>query len=296
MIDYSLAPDNGFQIDSKCFNSKLRFLSLFDMLKAYAFGFYKVAIGLQNLRVYAGLCSSRDTINTSTQAEFERFLTSMKDECRNLELKHTLNMTLGIESKYRSKIESKGYSMRNAAYTDFDLLNDLDALDISFSSELREEVIFRLPSERNGYFEKDDLFGPEVTIAFPSAIDDIRNAGTCFAVEQWDACAFHLMRVLERGLRVLATKFSVTFNNTTWHNIIEQIESKIRKMDSSFGADWKEQQKFCSEAASQFMFLKDAWRNHIMHLSDVYDEGKALSVLRHVHELMRTLAKGGLHE
>jgi hypothetical protein len=67
-------------------------------------------------------------------------------------------------------------------------------------------------------------------------------------------------------------------------------------MDSSFGADWKEQQKFCSQAASQFMFLKDAWRNHIMHLSDVYDEGKALSVLRHVHELMQILAKGGLHE
>jgi hypothetical protein len=44
------------------------------------------------------------------------------------------------------------------------------------------------------------------------------------------------------------------------------------------------------------MFLKDAWRNHIMHLSDVYDEGKALSVLRHVHELMQNLAKGGLHE
>jgi hypothetical protein len=67
-------------------------------------------------------------------------------------------------------------------------------------------------------------------------------------------------------------------------------------MNSSFGVDWKEQQKFCSEAASQFMFLKDAWRNHIMHLSDVYDEGKTLSVFRHVQELMRTLAKSGLHE
>ena len=44
------------------------------------------------------------------------------------------------------------------------------------------------------------------------------------------------------------------------------------------------------------MFLKDAWRNHIMHLSDVYDEGKALSVLRHVHELMQILAKHGLYE
>jgi hypothetical protein len=203
-------------------------------------------------------------------------------------------MALGIESKYRSKKEGDRYPYEKYAYPD--LANDLAAIDISFSSELHEELIFRIASGKNDYFEKDDLFGPEVSSAFPSAADNIRNAGTCFAVEQWDACVFNLMRLLELGIRVLAIKFNVPFQNTTWHTIIEQIEASVRRMDSSFGADWKEQQKFCSQAASQFMFLKDAWRNHIMHLSDVYDEGKALSVLRHVHELMQILAKGGLHE
>lgn len=95
---------------------------------------------------------------------------------------------------------------------------------------------------------------------------------------------------------MLATKFNVPFQNTTWHTIIEQIEASVRRMDSSFGVDWKEHQKFYSKAARHFMFLKDAWRSHIMHLSDVYDEGKSQSVLRHLHELMQTLAKDGLHE
>jgi hypothetical protein len=67
-------------------------------------------------------------------------------------------------------------------------------------------------------------------------------------------------------------------------------------MDSSFGLDWKDKQKFYSEAASQFMFLKEAWRNYAMHVGDVYDEGKALSVLTHVRVVMQALAKGGLEE
>jgi hypothetical protein len=295
LAGYVLVQVGGFQLGFKDSKPKL-LLSLLDMLKAYALGFYKVAIDLQELRVYASLRSGETKISSFTQANFEKLLASMKEECRNLELSHTLKMALGIESKYRTKIEGKADRILGECYTDSDLLSDLDTLDMSFSNELGGELIFRIASGRNGYFEKDDLFGPEVTSAFPSSIDNIRNAGTCFAVEQYDACVFHLMRVLEHGIRVLATKFNVPFQNTTWHTIIQQIEASVRGMNSSFGADWKEQQKFCSEAASQFMFLKDAWRNHIMHLSDVYDEGKALSVFRHSHELMRTLAKGGLHE
>ena len=295
MVGYYLAQDGGFQLGSKGLTLKLRFLGLLDMLKAYAIGSYKVALDLQNLRVHAGLSRSvGGTVDLLDQTKFEKFLASMKEECASLELKHTLNMTLGIESKYRSRKRGDYYTYEQYTYSD--LVNDLDALDISFSSELREELIFRLPSERRDYFEKDDLFGSEVTGAFPSAIENVRNAGTCFAVEQWDACVFHLLRVLECVIRVLATKFDLPFQTNTWDTIIQQIEASVRGMNSSFGADWKEQQKFCSEAASQFMFLKDAWRNHIMHLNDVYDEGKALSVLRHVDVLMRTLAKGGLHE
>ena len=68
-------------------------------------------------------------------------------------------------------------------------------------------------------------------------------------------------------------------------------------MDSSFGADWKEQQKFYSQAATHFMFLKDAWRNHVMHARDVlYDERRALSVFTQVKEFMQALAEGGLSE
>lgn len=296
--DYALAEGSDFQLGSGRSNSKPATFSLLDMLKAYATGFYKIALSLQALRAKAGLnTNSKNTIPALVQKEFEDFLSLIEEECRNLELAHTLAMAVGIESRYRSKIsnETTNYFLQDY-YTSLSLFNDLDTLDLSFSNELASDLIFRIAPSKIDYFEKDDLFGSEVTSSFPSAVEDVRNAGTCFAVEQWDASVFHLMRVLERGLRVLATKFTIPFQNTTWHTVIEQIEKSVRKMDSSFGPDWKEQQKFYSQAASQFMFLKDAWRNHIMHLGDVYDEGKALSVLTHVRMVMRALADGGLHE
>ncbi len=105
MTEYSLAQDRGFQLGSGRSNSKPAFLSLFDMLKAYAIGFYKVAIGLEEMRAYAGLASGQTKISLSKQGQFEKLLASIKEECKRLELNHTLNMTLGIESKYRRKIE-----------------------------------------------------------------------------------------------------------------------------------------------------------------------------------------------
>lgn len=119
-------------------------VSLLDMLKAYAFGFYTVALALQALRVRANVF--RDTnvnVDEYLKLEFEKLLAALKEECANLSLRHTLNMTLGVESKYRARAYPDKLTYSPDKYTYSDLWNDLDTLDISFSSELREELIFR---------------------------------------------------------------------------------------------------------------------------------------------------------
>jgi len=295
MTQYCLAQDKRFQLGSWRSNSKPAVISLLDMLKAYATGFYKIATALGSMRAYAGISTSASKISSRDSAQFEKVLASIKEECTKLELRHTLSMALSIESNYRLKLSQKDTYL-SKGYTEVDLLHDLNTLDMSFTNELGSDLIFRIAPTKIDYFEKDDLFGSEVTSSFPSAVEDVRNAGTCFAVEQWDASVFHLMKTLERGLHALAAKFGVPFEHETWHKVIEQIEKKVRGMDSSFGPDWKKEKKFYSEAATQFMFLKEAWRNYTMHVGDVYDEGKALSVLTNVHMVMRALAEGGLHE
>jgi hypothetical protein len=262
------------------------------MLQEYAFGFYEVFVRLEKLRNTASLLSYSSYSAPRKVDEFDRkelseCLEAMRRECEAIGLDSTSGLISFIESELQRK---------DAAYTHNDLLKDVETLGFSFTSELRKRFFFIIPDDKKKYFQKDNLFGVEVTKAFPSCDDNVRNAGSCYALEQWDACVFHLMTALGRGLDAMATKFGVPFQNATWHTVIEQIEAKVRRMDSSFGADWKEQQKFYSQAASQFMFLKDAWRNYVMHGRDVYDEGKALSILTHVQVVMRSLAEGGLSE
>jgi hypothetical protein len=259
------------------------------MLQRYAFGFYEVVCRLESLREQARIHRSPSgTLYEYSREDLLKNLREMRTECDVLALSHTSGLTSFFETKIVQK---------NKDYTYGELLNDLDTLSFNFSNELSERVFFRVENKKLEYFQKTDLFGHEVSVAFPSCISEIESAGNCYALEENEASVFHLMRVLERGLRVLAAKFGVDFNHTTWKYVIDQIESKVKKMDSSFGSDWKEQQKFCSQAATQFMFLKDAWRNYVMHVSDVpYDTGTAHSIFLHVRGVMRALAEGGLTE
>jgi hypothetical protein len=170
-------------------------------------------------------------------SELATSLTAMRAECEKLDLNSTADLISHIESEVSRKGED---------YSNGDMVNHLDTLGVSFANELRRKSCFRIAQEKDLYFQNSDSFGTEVNQAFPSCVDEIRNAGNCYALEQNEACVFHLMRVLERGLNALATKFNVPFQHDSWHNIIEQIESKTRKMDSSYGHDWKDQQKFYS--------------------------------------------------
>jgi hypothetical protein len=263
------------------------------MLKRYAFSFYEAVIRIEGLRrdalIWAGSEYSRPRkLDADQLQDLTWTLKLMLAECVMLDLTHTPDLISHIQSHVDLKREN---------YTCGDMLNHLETLASTFVTELRKNSCFRISNEKNKYFQKDDLFGAKVNTAFPSCADEIENAGTCYALEQNEACVFHLMRVLERSLGVLASKFGVSFDHDNWHNIIEQLEAKIRKMDAAtFGPDWKDTQKFYARAANQFMFFKEAWRNHVMHVREVFDEGKALSIFDSVRGFMQTLTEGGLKE
>jgi hypothetical protein len=265
------------------------------MLKRYAFSFYEAATQIEHLRSEARRWVELTGRNRTATEKVDAFrlkdltaaLVEIRAECDKLDLTSTTDLITHIESEV----------LKMKDYTYADMLNHLDTLHVLFGKELQKTSCFRIAQEKDKYFQKDDLFGPEVSRAFGSCVSDIQAAGTCYALEQNEACVFHLMRVLERSLGVLASKFNVPFQNDNWHNIIEQLEVRIRKMDATtFGSDWKDKQKFYAGAANQFMFFKDAWRNHVMHVRDVFDEGKARSVLDSVRVFMQSLTEGGLAE
>jgi hypothetical protein len=157
-------------------------------------------------------------------------------------------------------------------------------------------ILMQLEPDRLQYYDALDLFGEAVSAKFPDAVSDIREAGNCFATGRHTACVFHLMRVLEKGLFALAKSLRIktlkTFNYENWQNIIDQIESKIREAEKSPRSPKKtENLKRLGDAAKEFRYIKNAWRNHVMHSRVSYNESEAESILRHVGEFIKALAK-----
>jgi hypothetical protein len=48
--------------------------------------------------------------------------------------------------------------------------------------------------------------------------------------------------------------------------------------------------QFLSEAAKEFFYFKDGWRNYVAHGRAAYDEHQALGVLEHTRSFMNHLA------
>src|SRR4030095_4078483 len=196
MFGYSLAQNGDFQLGSKCSNSTLASQSLLDMLKRYAFGFYEVISTLENLRHKASLLTfsshfAKREVDIIDLAQINKSLIDMHGQCEVLDVVSTADLIAFMQSEIRRKGRDYNYN---------DLLKDVETLSFSFANELRKRFFFRIPDSKQSYFQKDNLFGPEVSAPFPSCVDEIQRAGSCFALELWDASVFHLMKTLERAL------------------------------------------------------------------------------------------------
>ena len=78
----------------------------------------------------------------------------------------------------------------------------------------RRRWLARRQSGRANSSRGGQLFGDDVARAFPSSKGDIDEAGKCLALDRGTACVFHLMRILEIGLQLLAAKLGISLQWT----------------------------------------------------------------------------------
>lgn len=172
-----------------------------------------------------------------------------------------------------------------------DLATELRVLRETIDNCLRWQCIYRYPLGKSDFLKKwKDDWGP-VPKSFPSAEGDIVAGVDLWALGHSTASVFHFMRVLEHGLRALANEFGRNFDVHNWQVIIDQIEAEIRALGKTLpaGIPKSERLQFLSEAAKEFVYFKDGWRNYVSHNRATYDEHQARSVLEHVRSFMTDL-------
>lgn len=162
--------------------------------------------------------------------------------------------------------------------------------------ELREPAFLIIPADRRYLFEQPKpLFGEKVNDTYLDINMDISAAGRCLALDEWTAVVFHCMRILEIGLRDFGKQVGLLdaeLEMKEWGDILKRIDSKIKGLEQiPKSSDKMMKLTFYSEAASNFRYFKDAWRNHVSHSREHYHEQEAWTVWNHTKDFISLLAE-----
>ncbi len=270
----------------------LQLVSLLEMLEHNAHLFYLTTRNLYELQIMIEReIKERGGMSTLTKREIG-FTNSIIDDIRRACLPLQLFSVLPTLSRFNNV---HFQSLRGAPFTLEQLRVELDRLVEVIAGTLSHNKFMMVPENKAEYYGQPKLFGFAVAERFPKANKEITEAGNCYATGNNTACVFHLMRVLEYGLRALAKKLKVRLPRPTefeeWGKILGGIEKEIDKIEKLPKTRRRQADlEFYHGAAAQFRHFKNAWRNHVMHTQGDYDEYQAMSVMVHVREFTQHLA------
>jgi len=199
-----------------------------------------------------------------------------------------------LEATY-ARLERCGDALRSPVLTYSELSRELRAIREAAEDELKYRYFYYYPREKSKMLLQFESDWSQSNKAFGRAKDDARAAVDCYALNQPTAAVFHCMRVLEHGLKALAASVGLTFDVQQWKNIIDEIEREIEKIRNNgipgIGKAAKDDRlQFLSEAAKEFFYFKDGWRNYLSHNRATYDEHMALGTLEHTRAFMNHLS------
>jgi hypothetical protein len=232
----------------------------------------------------------------STDSQFTKRARTAIQNARNLAKSHEFKDAEQIAS--RAEIELN-YPREFPAIRS-EVMHVADA----FRDELSRRSFFVVLPALRQYAENPNYIGNDVLKAFPSVLHEVYEAGNCLAADCNTAAVFHLMRVVEWGLRALCGHMGlrkakrtkdkyVPISYVDWETMLNQlqplVDAKIAKMKR--GKAKQAAQEFYYPALQDIRAIRDAWRNHLMHTRANYSAADAEAILSHVKRLMSTLTK-----
>jgi hypothetical protein len=180
---------------------------------------------------------------------------------------------------------------KRAIHFDFHDVDNLRSFFVSLitliNAEYSEHLFLQIPPKHRVYLE-DVASYSELAVAFPDAIEDLREAGNCRALGRWTASVMHLMRALEVGLTYLASNTGVTHEDN-WNSTLNLIEKKLREVRKNI--DGRQAEQWAAEAGTHLRFIKNAFRNYAMHPLARYDEDDAVSIFDNTVVFLNHLSK-----
>lgn len=170
-----------------------------------------------------------------------------------------------------------------------DFARALKELSARIMDEMQRRQYFYVHPDKAKYFGVKEAFGPEVAVAFPSAIVNIEEAGNCLALARGTACVYHLMRVMESGLKAASRALGIPYA-PSWESHLLQIDARVNAKYRRKGVKWKRDEPFFRDVSAHLYSVKAAWRNPTMHIVRDYTPEQAEEIYQAVRMFIRHLA------
>lgn len=245
-------------------------------------GLIPVFAGLSQLAQVASTDPRNGAVTPDVRTRATELLGSAWVICQDLELVESSGMIERLQEEF-------GIGHLRSAEIQVGFHNLMRLME----SEMDKRLFLVVQPDAAKYYQQGALFGDQVHTAFPEARDDIREAGSCYATGAATATVYHCMRALEAPLRWMTEELGVPFGDDGWQVVINNMEATIREEGRSLprGSAKSERLRFLGEAAKEFVYFKDGWRNYAAHAKASYDHRDALTVLDHTGAFMRMMAK-----
>jgi len=164
--------------------------------------------------------------------------------------------------------------------------------------EIEDAYFLALTLQEKSYFEpQEPLFGSEFEAKFPSALFELDEAAKCLALGRSTAAAFHLMRLIEIGLKATANCLGATIptggSSRNWGTVLKAIKDQIdsrNKIPGGTGWAISGDRAVFEVSYASLDAVRVAWRNPTMHVENKYTHEEAEYVFGAVRGFMRQLA------
>lgn len=254
-------------------------VSLLEMLKFAAEDFWEAA-------EIIGRISENPRYTFDYKPRAQRVFAKLMIHCKELGLKGSV--------KYLVKMQ-EGVDLDVATGFPTNFNKEIQTLSSIIEAELGARMFRYIQSEKSQYCDPDWLVGTPIQDKFPRAFNEFQAGGRCYAYGENTACAFHLNRVLEDGLKALAVALGQPFDRNSWDAHLKDVERELTVRYKSAGARTVDE-LFYSDLSTQFGHLKTAWRNPTMHIEAKYDERDGLYLLQTTERFVFTLCERGLQQ
>ncbi len=250
------------------------------MLILYALDYVYLGSALRHLILILESPDEMSAISATHRKQVCEELPMVRQHCAKIELKIScLTVTHWIEEFEKDQPVTFFESRLAIQEIERVVANEIGGIIFLYPEKNRSDEFLRMYEEASVLILKP----------WPGALSELEKSRLCYVYGQDTASVFHSMRAAEKVLVTMAKSLEVSIGRDQWHTIIERIEKSIKEFDKLPRGDERDQKtEFYSDAAMQLRFIKNAWRNHVMHGRMSYSEKDAREIWWHVK---RTIEK-----